>query len=155
MTRQSRYKKIVVPLDGSGWAQRVIPDARDIARMNGSEIILVHVFRSAAREYVDQLALAGQSGQIDAERAEIEQQLNGIKRELEAEQIKTRAVILEGGGVVEAICDFCQQEGVDLIIMSTHGHTGLRQLLFGSVARKLMECSPIPVMLIQPDKQSG
>ncbi|MDZ4767198.1 MAG: universal stress protein [Chloroflexota bacterium] len=155
MTRTSRYKKIVVPLDGSGWARRVIPDACDIARMNSSEIILVHIFQSPAREFIDRITLAGQEGQIDEARAEIEQHLHGVRHELEQEHITVRAVVLDGGGVVEMICAFCAEENVDLIIMSTHGRTGLRRLLFGSVARELMECSLVPVMLIQPDKAEG
>ena len=55
-----RYRKILVPLDGSGWAQRAIPHAVDIARANGSEIILLHVFRPPASEYADRIALAGE-----------------------------------------------------------------------------------------------
>jgi nucleotide-binding universal stress UspA family protein len=155
MSKTGRYKKIVVPLDGSGWARRVIPDACDIARMNGSEVILVHIFQTPAREFIDQLALAGQEGQIDAARAEIEQHLHAVKNELEQQDIAVRAVVLDGGGIVETICAFCAEENVELIIMSTHGRTGLRRLLFGSVARELMECSQIPVMLIQPDKAEG
>jgi nucleotide-binding universal stress UspA family protein len=155
MGKQSRYKKIVIPLDGSGWARRVIPDACDIARMNASEIILVHVFNTPARKYVDQIALAGQQGQIDENLTEIEQHLAGIVSELESENLRVRSVILHSSGIVDAICQFCAEESVDLIVMSTHGRTGLRRLLFGSVARELMECSQIPVMVIQPDKHTG
>jgi len=57
MASQGRYKKIVVPLDGSGWAQRAIPHAVDIARANGdSELILLHVFVPPGREFTDQIA---------------------------------------------------------------------------------------------------
>ncbi len=45
---ESRYKKILVPLDGSGWAQRAVAHAVDLARSNEAELILLHVFRPPA-----------------------------------------------------------------------------------------------------------
>lgn len=150
MAKDSRYKKIVVPLDGSDFARHVIPDACDIARANNSEIILVHVLRPTTWEMVDPGAQAGRGASMA--RAEMEAHLRAVKGELEGENLTVRAVLLEGASVVETICAFCEQESADVIIMSTHGRTGLSRLLFGSVARELMECSQIPVMLIQPNK---
>jgi nucleotide-binding universal stress UspA family protein len=46
----SRYKKIVVPLDGSGWSEAALPHAIDIARANNSEVILLHVFRPRSQQ---------------------------------------------------------------------------------------------------------
>ena len=59
MSETSRYKKIIVPIDGSGWSERAIPHAVDIAQNNDAEIILLHVFRPPASEYVGEIALAG------------------------------------------------------------------------------------------------
>jgi nucleotide-binding universal stress UspA family protein len=152
MTNPGRYKKILVPLDGSGWAKRVIADAVDIARSNGSELILLHVYTAPARQYTDQIALAGQGDQIDAARDQAEKYLIGLRAELRSEHMVVRTHLIEGVGVARLICDFVRSEGIDLIVMSTHGRSGLARLLFGSVAREVMECSAVPVMLIQPDK---
>ena len=81
----SRYKKIVVPVDGSGWSERAIPHAADIARHNDSEIILTHVFTPPASDYADQIALAGQEDQINQVREQMKQQLISIRNQLRDE----------------------------------------------------------------------
>ena len=153
MTTQGRYKKIVVPLDGSGWSRRALPHAVDIARANQSELILLHIFRPPAADYADTLVLAGQEGQIQQLREAMEQNLMGIASDLRNESIPVRTHIIEGSGVASAICDYVRDEGIDLVVMSTHGRTGLAQFLFGSVASKVMEGVKVPVLLIHPDKE--
>jgi nucleotide-binding universal stress UspA family protein len=152
MSSNSRYKKIVVPLDGSGWSQRAVPHAVDIARANGSELILLHVFRPPAAEYTDQIALAGQEGQIQQLRESMKQYLIGVRSELRAEDIEVRTQVIEGLGVASIICDYINDEGIDLVVMSTHGRTGISRFIFGSVAHNIMECTRVPVLLIHPDR---
>ena len=148
----SRYRKIVVPLDGPGWSQRAIPHAVDIARANEAELILLHVFRAPASEYTDQLSLAGQDTQLQQMRDQMKQFLVGIRNELRGEHLHVRAHLLEGGGVAHQICEFVNSENVDLVVMSTHGRSGLTEFLFGSVANKIVQCVKVPVLLIHPDR---
>jgi nucleotide-binding universal stress UspA family protein len=150
-----RYKKIVVPLDGSGWAARAVPHAMDIARANNSELVLLHVFRPPASEYTDQIALAGQEGQIQQMREAMKQYLIGVRSELRAEDFKVRTQVIEGMSVADIICDYINDEGIELVVMSTHGRSAIRRFLFGSVANKIMECAKVPVLLIHPDKDEN
>lgn len=150
---EKRYQKIVVPLDGSGWSQRAVPHAVDIARHNGSEIILLHVFRPPASEYTDQIALAGQEGQIQQLREVMKRYLIGVRTQLRGENLKVRTQMLEGVSVASIICDYVRDEGADLVIMSTHGRGGIARFLFGSVASKIMEGVKVPVLLIHPDRE--
>ncbi|MBZ0278760.1 MAG: universal stress protein [Anaerolineae bacterium] len=152
MSAQGRYKKIVVPLDGSGWSERAIPHAVDIARNNNAELILLHVFRPPAHEFTDQIALAGQEGQIQQLREQIKQYLIGLRTQLRNENIEVRTQFIEGMGVASLICDYVNDEGADLVVMSTHGRTGLGRFLFGSITNKVMECVQVPVLLVRPDK---
>ena len=152
MAAQARYKKIVVPLDGSGWSQRAIPHAVDIARANGAELILLHVFRPPAAEYTDQISLAGQDQQIQQMRDQMKQFLIGIRNELRGEQITVRGHMIEGTGVANLICEFVNSENIDLVVMSTHGRSGLTKFLFGSVTNQVMQCVKVPVLLIHPDR---
>lgn len=144
---QGRYHKIVVPVDGSGWAERAIPHAVDIARANNAEVILLHVFRPPAYEYTDQIALAGQEEQIDTVRQQVKQYLMSVREQ----HIEARVQWIEGIGVAHLICDYINNEGIDLVIMSTHGRTGLARFLFGSVAAKVMEGVKVPVLLVRPN----
>ena len=147
---RSRYQKIVVPLDGSAWSQSAIPHAADIAKHHGSEIILVHVFRAPASEYVDQLANAGQSGQVDQIREDLKQQMVALRSQLRNRGINCRCQFIEGAGVANLLCDYINEEEVDLVVMSSHGRTGLRRFIFGSVANKLLQEVRVPVLLIRP-----
>lgn len=153
MTTTGRYKKIVVPIDGSGWSERAIPHAVDIARANNSEIILLHVFRPPAAEYTGQIALAGQEDAIQQIREQAKQHLAGLRNQLRSEKINTRVQFIEGAGVASLIVDYINDEDVDLVVMSTHGRTGLARFLFGSVTHKVMEGVQVPVLLIRPDKE--
>ncbi len=153
MTEHRRYKKIVVPLDGSGWAARAIPHAVDIARANGSELILLHIFRPPASEYTPEIVLAGQDEQIQQAREQMKQYLIGLRTELRQENFTVRTHLTEGVGVAHLICDFVNNENVDLVVMSTHGRSGLVRFLFGSTANQVMQCAGVPVLLIRPDKE--
>lgn len=154
MSAQGRYKKIVVPLDGSGWSERAIPHAVDIARNNNAELILLHVFRPPTHEFTDQIALAGQEGQIQNLREEVKQYLIGLRSTLRSENTEVRIQFIEGAGIASLICDYVNDEGCDLVVMSTHGRTGLGRFLFGSITHKVMECVKVPVLLVRPDKSN-
>jgi nucleotide-binding universal stress UspA family protein len=148
----SRYRKIVVPLDGSGWSQRALPHAVDIARSNHSEIILLHVFSPPAREYTADLTLAGQDAALQGSREQVKRYLIGLRTELRREGLKVRTHVIEGEATARLICDFVEQEGVDLIVMCTHGRSGLARLIYGSVARAIMDGTRTPIMLVHPDR---
>jgi nucleotide-binding universal stress UspA family protein len=152
MSETPRYHKIVVPLDGSGWSKRAVPHAVDIARTHNAELILLHVLRPPAYEYVDQLSLAGQDAQLDHLRDQMKQYLIGIRNELRNEKVDVRCQVIEGTGIAHLVCEFVNNEGVDLVVMSTHGRSGITEFLFGSVANKIMQCLKVPVLLVHPDK---
>ena len=151
----SRYKKILVHLDGSGWAQRAIPHAVDLARGHDAELILLHIFRPPAHEYTDQLALAGQDSAIQEAREQMKQYLIGVRSELRHEDLRVRTHMTEGMNVAHLMCDFVRAEGIDLVVMSTHGRSGIARLMFGSVTHEVMRCVDVPVMLVKPDDSEG
>lgn len=153
MPTTSRYDKILVPLDGSGWSQRAVPHAVDIARDNQSELILLHVFRAPAYEYTDQLALAGQDALASTAREDIKQYLIGLRTELRDEKLTVRTHLIEGSSVAHLICNYVNSEGIDLIVMSTHGRSGIARFLFGSVTNQVMQCVRVPVLLIHPETE--
>jgi nucleotide-binding universal stress UspA family protein len=151
MAEQGRYKKIVVPVDGSGWSERAIPHAADIARHNNAELILLHVFRPPAHEFADQVGLAGQEDQLNQLLEQIKQYLIGLRNQLRDEQLNVRVQLIEGIGVAHLICDYINDQDIDLVVMSTHGRTGLARFLFGGVAQKVMQGVRAPVLLVRPD----
>jgi nucleotide-binding universal stress UspA family protein len=75
--------------------------------------------------------------------------LDQLAEKLKAEGIKARAVV-EDGDPAQAIMDFVKNNGIDLIVMSTHGRSGLSRLVFGSVADRIMHHSVVPVLIAAP-----
>lgn len=148
----AEYKKIVVPLDGSGWAEAAVPHAARIAKNNDAEIILLHVYHSPMAAYQDTVALASKQEMADQEYEQIKSHLIGIRNDLRSEKVKVRGHILHGRNPAHHIIQFVESEGADLVVMSTHGRTGIARFVFGSVAHKVMQSLDVPVLLIRPDK---
>ena len=98
MPKTGPYQKIVVPLDGSGWSERAISHAVDIARNNNSELILLHVYKPPAYEFTGEIVLAGQEGQLDQKREEAKQYFTAVRNQLRDEKINVRVQIIEGLG---------------------------------------------------------
>ncbi|HEU5360954.1 MAG TPA: universal stress protein [Candidatus Deferrimicrobiaceae bacterium] len=145
------YAKILVPLDGSALAERALPHACEIARSTGAEVILVQIVRAP-------LGDAPEAGQTEEDRAireaatEAQEYLGKIAGKLGKEGCaKVRADVLEGSAA-EGILGLAHKEDVDVIIMSTHGRSGVSKLLMGSVAEKVMLTTKRPVMLVKPER---
>jgi nucleotide-binding universal stress UspA family protein len=145
------YEKILVPLDGSGFAEMALRHARAIAECFGSEVIMVRVVVSPFALVSPDMVLAGSEEQLQAMRTQAELYLKGRKGEVCQEGIKCRAMVLEGP-VARTIVDFAESEGVDLIVMSTHGRSGLDRWVFGSVAEKVIRAASCPVFLVPSKK---
>lgn len=148
----SRYRKIIVPLDGSGWSQTALPHALDLARAHDSEIILLHVFQPPAQQYIDQIALAGQDAQIQNSREDAKQKFTGMRNELREQGVRCRVQWMEGTNVADLVCNYVREEQADLVVMTSHGYTGVARFLFGSVAKDIIQRLDVPVMVIRPGK---
>jgi nucleotide-binding universal stress UspA family protein len=146
------YHKIVVPLDGSGWATRAVSHAARIAKNNDAELILLHVYHSPLAEYRDSLSLANQTTLIDQERERIKNHLISLRTDLRSQGVKVRGHIIDGRDPAINIVKYVLSEGADLVVMSTHGRTGLARFIFGSVAHKVMQSLAVPVLLVRPDQ---
>jgi nucleotide-binding universal stress UspA family protein len=149
------YKKILVPLDGSEWAERALPYAGDIARTHDAELVLLTVYKRPMNDYADQMELASVTEISDQIRERAKNYMVSLRNQLRAEGINVSYIIVEGGTPAETICDYAANEDVDLVVMSTHGRTGLARFLFGSVAHKVLQKVRVPVMLIRPDAQEN
>lgn len=149
------YFKVLVPLDGPGWAERAIPHAMRVARSCDAELILLHVYKPPMHDFTDQIALAGATDYDHDIKERIEQYLTSKQNELTAVGINAHYAIVEGTSPAAAICDFINRENIDLVVMSTHGRSRLARFLFGSVAQKVMQSVRTPVMLVRPNEAEG
>jgi nucleotide-binding universal stress UspA family protein len=147
------YQKVIVPLDGSRWSETAIPRAAEIARVHDAELILLHVYQSKSGDYAGQWALAGQQEIAEQTFDQVNEALVGMRNRLRIEGVRAQEVILRGGNPAQAICDFVDsEEGISMIVMSTHGRTGIARWLMGSVAQSVIKNARCPVTLVHPDK---
>ena len=152
------YKKIMVPLDGSTLAECVLPHVEAIA--NGcpvQELILLRIVEpervySVSDSSIDpNLAAARES---DCKKT-AEDYLGEIADKIDAPGLTctVKAIV---GRVAESLVDYCVEKGVDLIIIATHGRSGVTRWVRGSVADKILRSSKIPVMMIRaPGTEQG
>ncbi len=144
------YTKILVPLDGSALAERAIVQAEEIARPAGAELILVQVVQAP----LGQTPEAGQAEEEKAFRetaAQARAYLSMVATRVSGAGVRARFVLLEGAPAA-GILGFAHDEDVDLIVMSTHGRSGISKVVMGSVAEKVMLTTKRPVLLVKPER---
>lgn len=143
------YQRIVVPVDKSTVSQLALTEAIRLCNGQGVTLRLIHVVDSAQfswadNEFVNIIQLqqewkVGGQGLLDA-----------LAAELINDEIKVETALIEvlGQTLSESIIEEATRWGADLIVMGTHGHSGLMHLLLGSVAEGVIRASSIPVLLV-------
>jgi len=136
---------ILLPLDGSSLSECVLPHAAAMAQAMDAKITLLQV--------VDQQGGQGKPGAVDPlnwhiHKSEIEAYLSEIAGRLGVLDLPTEKVILEGKPS-QRIIDYAQEKGVDLIILSSHGRSGLSQWNISSVVQKVILGSYITTMIVR------
>jgi nucleotide-binding universal stress UspA family protein len=140
------YKQILVPLDGSKLAEQALPHATVHAGQFGAEIVLLKVLGP-----LPEPSMAGRGVVRSAEEASARlahDYLEAIAAGLRERGFPTRTAILEGKPYIEII-RFAEENEIDLIVMSTRGHSGLSRWLLGSVADRVARGATVPLLLVQ------
>jgi len=129
------YRTICVPLDGSPLAEQALATAQPIAARIGATLLLVCVVTG------DDIA-------------EARKYLEGVAERLRANRFDVQTRVVEGIPA-DQIIYVAQTEHADLIVMATHGRTGLRQIWLGSVATKVVHSAELPVLLVRAYQEEG
>jgi universal stress protein A len=135
------YKTILVTLDATPTDRAIIEHVKQLASALNSKVILLHVATGVPAQ-VYGAAAAGQ--EIDQDQAYLSQ----VKEEFEARGVTTQAELRYGDPVTE-ICSWVDNQGCDLVAMSTHGHRMIADLLFGTTANRVQHNISVPVLLLR------
>ncbi len=142
------YKRLLVPLDGSKLAEIALPYAEEMARHLGSEIVLINV-----RTPTENIEHPEYRAYLTKMAATVEQNLKKSADMPRGEKVKVSSVIKGSPGMTthpaEEILDYAEKENINLIVMATHGTTGIRRWALGSVANKVARAFKCPVLLIR------
>ncbi len=142
------FKKILCPVDFSQFTQDVVNYALDLAKKYGAELHIMHVVPNMTYFTPYESFLTPENLVAIEKNIQDEVERNFTKL-LKEDKVPTKRVIKTGVPFVEII-DYARSESIDLIVMGTHGHTGLEHILIGNVAEKVVRKSPCPVMTIRP-----
>lgn len=141
------YKRILVPLDGSELAKKALGEAEKLTQCFGAEMILFQVVPFmpiyGSPELVTPLIVD------EKQKESAERYLYNLAEELKKKGFKVTAVVKTGQQVAVEIIDFAKESGADLIVMCTHGRSGITRWMLGSVALKLLARGETPILLIR------
>lgn len=146
------FKQIMVPLDGSSFAEKALPIAIDLASKYGAHIELVSVATLPRNSAGEWLAEAATTDFSIRERVveQTKSYLSAKKGELQQQGVSVDAVLYDGPAITEELLKAAEQLNIDLIVMSTHGRSGIQLWAFGSVADRVLRHSKVPVLLVRP-----
>ena len=138
------YKKMLVPLDGSKTAEVVLPYVEELAGRLDLNLYFLHVNNSADREQQDDYR-----SYLDGIALRVKQKAIDIQEETGASKIIETSEEVVTGHTAEEIIQYADKKDVDMILLSSHGHSGIRQWAMGNNADKVLRKSHIPTLLVR------
>jgi len=141
--------KILCPIDFSEHSLEALDNAVEMAQNLSSELVLTHIISPIpVRPTPTQPSEFDVSGYRDTLEENSEENMDSVIKKHIPDNVKVKKVIRSGMPAQE-IDDIAEEENIDLLIISTHGRTGLSHVIFGSVAEKIIRHAPCPVLTIR------
>jgi nucleotide-binding universal stress UspA family protein len=138
--------KILAALDQSNYATLVLKKAMEIAAKEGAELTALTISNAPFTN----LYLGELSGEfLDRIRQGVEESVQRIKDQAKAAQAKVEVVVQESPSPAEAIVEYAEKNGVDLIVIGNKGAGAVERFLIGSVSSKVVSHSPCSVMVVK------
>ena len=158
------YEKIMVPLDGSDLAECVLPHVENCI-MSGkvNAVVFVRVVEPAPTRFDDTAALSAVSREQIIEGTRVIEEnrksnaaeyLNGVVSRLKSYGVEIKTEVLVGR-VADSLADYTETNGIDLIVIATHGRSGVSRWVRGSVADRVLRFSRVPVLMVNAGSAHG
>jgi nucleotide-binding universal stress UspA family protein len=154
-------RKILVPVDFSECSGAAVDYAAFLAESFGAQITLLHAWQPPADlgPFLGQVAIRDPDSGKDRTLAEFVESQSRRALDGLLERVKAKGVDVEGrleaGAARKGIIDVSESEGFDLIVMGTHGRTGLAHAVMGSVAEWVVRHAKVPVLTVRADEAAG
>ena len=142
------YQKVLVPLDGSDLAECALPHVKKMVKegfvKDVTILTVIDIHPSALLEGADTTVI------YKAQMNNSREYMNKVQAQFRAEGMEVKTEILQGSAA-QVISDYANDKKVELVVIATHGYSGVKRLMFGSVAFRVLHDSHVPVLLIRPD----
>lgn len=148
--RFAAFTRVLVPLDGSALAESALPHAARVASCAGAQLELLRVAHlNLAPPYSGNEGMPLDNSAMEAHARRLcEDYLIGVAAQLRIQGLEVSTTVSEGPDA-EEILAVAEAGGADLIVMSTHGRSGVRRWLLGSVADRVLAAARIPILLVR------
>jgi len=141
-------RAVLVPLDGSKLAERVLGAVRQLVGPDGPELTLLQVVAPVNAVHLDRVVRTGPGRTLEGRRRRARRYLQQVSERLARRGVRASVRVRAGDPATE-ILRAAPEERADLIAMSTHGRTGVRRVLLGSVAEAVVRRASRPVLLVR------
>jgi nucleotide-binding universal stress UspA family protein len=151
------YQKILVPLDGSELAECSLNHVAGLLNGSAAEVILLNAvvvdmpWREMRMRDSSYAPVFDYASFVNTFVEKSKRYLAKVRTRLTSEGLNVKTETIESNAPSHTIVEYAQRHGVDLIVITTHGHTGMKKMLLGSVATKVLHESHVPVLLIRPE----
>ena len=148
------YKRILCPVDFSPFSKAALDEAVKLAAGMDSELRLLHAYQNPAF-VLPMSGYVGPTGEMVARmRQQLGHELEALAHDARAQGVKVETTVIEGVAY-SAIVDFAKEWSADLIVIGTHGRTGLSHVLTGSVAERVVRLAQCPVLVTHAGKAAA
>jgi nucleotide-binding universal stress UspA family protein len=147
------FSKILLPLDGSEVGEAALPYVIEIAQKLRSEVILFSVIERGQHVHTigGQDFIRFSEQQVESMKLETDKYLTITNAKLSDSRVNVRSVVREGDAAGEII-KFAQEDNIRLVAMSSHGRSGMRSWVFGSVSNKVLQAGKTSLLLVRPSR---
>jgi nucleotide-binding universal stress UspA family protein len=140
----TRGERILVAVDGSDFSEAAVDQAISLGAICNSEIFVI----SVVDLYPEQMEVA--PALVEKMSQEVRQHLDKAKKKVDKANIPCETIVHMGGKPHEFIVQEAKDKRIDLICMGTHGRSGIKRVLMGSVAQNVIGQAPCPVLVVPP-----
>ena len=143
------YRRILVPLDGSELAECVLPHVEDIAKGCGVESVVIMRVLDNVPGWVENYLNEEQRTEAD-KRAEtsVREYLDEVASRVKLDGVEVQKQFITGHPA-ESIADYATKSDIDLIIIATHGRSGISRWVWGGVADRILRSACVPVLMVR------
>lgn len=156
LQRKGLIKRILVPLDGSKVAEQIVPHAEELAKVMGGQIILFQAHESLLKMMPPESFSAISEEEIKVAIKHKEEDAKGYLKTIAGplrEMGLTVSEVVASGNPADVILDYAASNAVDIITMSTHGLSGIKRWVFGSVTDKVLHSGDMPILVARAREQ--
>ena len=148
------YRTFLIPYDFSDPVRAALFAGVDLARRLGADVHLVHVIQPPAYTYAGLPGTASAAATPLGLNDEAARSLDDVAASLDVGSGSVTTHVLEGMNVAAIVCEAAEKLAADLIVMGTHGRTGLAHAFLGSVAERTVRQAPCPVLTVRAPEEA-